>query len=83
MKRNIRLSPRCLLCGEEEVETTNILWNVFINLKGMKWVMPRKITKPLKIWSSYASIIGHKEGWKIIPLAFGCLCGKKEISLKG
>ena len=77
MKRNIQLSPRCLLCGEEEVETvnhlflhcriTNILWNVFINQKDMKKVMPRKVMQTLKLWSSYASITGHKERWKIIP----------------
>ena len=76
MKKYIQLSPRCLLCGEEEVETvnhlflhcriTNILWNVFIN-QDMKKVMPRKVMQTLKLWSSYASITGHKERWKIIP----------------
>ncbi|WMV12004.1 hypothetical protein MTR67_005389 [Solanum verrucosum] len=32
------------------------IWN-----GGMKWVMPKKVTQPLKIWSSYASITGDNE----------------------
>ncbi|KAG5617980.1 hypothetical protein H5410_017804 [Solanum commersonii] len=34
---------------------------------GMNWVMPRRVTQTLRIWSSDASIIWRKERWKIIP----------------
>ncbi|WMV53791.1 hypothetical protein MTR67_047176 [Solanum verrucosum] len=76
MKRGIQLSPRCFLCGEEaetvnhlflHCRITNILWSIFINSKGLLWVMPRNIVQALKIWSSFAYISGHKERWKIIP----------------
>ncbi|KAK6796557.1 hypothetical protein RDI58_004258 [Solanum bulbocastanum] len=76
MKRGIQLRPRCFLCGEKaetvshlflHCRITNQLWDLFINKKGLKWVMPRRVTQTLKIWSSYANISGHRERWKIIP----------------
>lgn len=76
MKRGFQLSPRCFLC-KEEVETVNHLflhcrtrnqiWRTFTGMKGLNWVMPRKIEQALKIWSSYANIVFYKDRWKMIP----------------
>ncbi|TMW87681.1 hypothetical protein EJD97_019620 [Solanum chilense] len=44
----------------------------------MKWVMPRKVTQSLKLWSSYPSISGHKEIWKIIPACIWWSVWKKR-----
>ncbi|XP_047270263.1 uncharacterized protein LOC124899409 [Capsicum annuum] len=88
MKRGFNPNPTCFLCEEVDktvahlflhCRITSYLWKIFINMKGLHWVMPKRIVQTLKIWSSYASISGHKERWKIIP-AFGGPCGKKEIS---
>ncbi|XP_049372092.1 uncharacterized protein LOC125837001 [Solanum verrucosum] len=52
MKRGIQLSPRCFLCGEKaetvthlflHCRITNQLWDLFINKKELKWVMPRRV----------------------------------------
>ncbi|WMV49668.1 hypothetical protein MTR67_043053 [Solanum verrucosum] len=54
-------------CGLGRVKCTQTSFLPHGGGEGMKWVMPRKLTQTLKIWSSYASITGHKERWKIIP----------------
>uniref|UniRef100_M1AL70 Reverse transcriptase zinc-binding domain-containing protein n=1 Tax=Solanum tuberosum TaxID=4113 RepID=M1AL70_SOLTU len=56
IRRKISLCSRCFLC-EKEVETVNHLflhssitdqlWKIFINLRGIAWVMPSKIVDTL------------------------------------
>ncbi|WMV14232.1 hypothetical protein MTR67_007617 [Solanum verrucosum] len=80
MKRGIQLSPRCFLCGEKaetvthlflHCRITNQLWDLFINKKELKWVMPRRVTQTLP-----ASQDIGRDG-KSSQLVFGGQRGKK------
>lgn len=70
------LSSRCFLCGEQ-AETINHLflhckwadqlWSMFINQRGISWVMPQVLTDALISWNREGSITIQKERWKIVP----------------
>ena len=76
IKRGFQLCSGCYLCGEE-AETINHLflhcrmtyqlWKIFINLRGIKWTMPRRIQEVLACWNRDCNLSGHKDRWKIVP----------------
>ncbi|KAM3251621.1 hypothetical protein P3L10_005691 [Capsicum annuum] len=75
-KRGFHLCSKCYMC-EEESETiihlflhcklTVQLWRIFLNLKGIMWVMPRDTVEVLECWNKYSTHSEHKERWKIVP----------------
>ncbi|WMV40242.1 hypothetical protein MTR67_033627 [Solanum verrucosum] len=76
MKRGMQICSRCWFC-ECEVETINHLflhcrevaklWQIFINLRGISWTMPRNIKEALACWNRDGNQSGHRERWKIVP----------------
>ncbi|WMV25638.1 hypothetical protein MTR67_019023 [Solanum verrucosum] len=76
MKRGRQLCSRCFFC-EAETETVNHLflhckvteklWQWFINLRGIRWAMPRHTVEALACWNRDGNQSGHKERWKIVP----------------
>ncbi|WMV55557.1 hypothetical protein MTR67_048942 [Solanum verrucosum] len=76
MKRGIVLSPRCFLCGEQ-AETVNHLflhcritgqlWRLFLNLRGIAWSMPGKITDALTSWKQAGLLAKNRGRWRIVP----------------
>ncbi|WMV49660.1 hypothetical protein MTR67_043045 [Solanum verrucosum] len=77
MKRGRQLCSRCFFC-EREIETTKHLfihcrvteklWQVFFNLRGINWSMPRHTSEALTCWNREGNMSGHKERWKIVPV---------------
>jgi len=77
MKRGRQLCSRCFFC-EREIETTNHLfihcrvteklWQVFFNLRGISWSMPRHTSEALTRWNREGNLSDHKERWKIVPV---------------
>ncbi|XP_060210534.1 uncharacterized protein LOC132637471 [Lycium barbarum] len=75
-KRNWTMCSRCFLC-EKEVETighlflhcriTDQLWKIFINLRGIAWTMPRKITEALFSWEAAGAGANDINRWKMVP----------------
>ncbi|KAG5630428.1 hypothetical protein H5410_002145 [Solanum commersonii] len=43
------------------------LWQIFINLRGINWTMPRNIKEALACWNRDENQSGHRERWKIVP----------------
>ncbi|WMV07057.1 hypothetical protein MTR67_000442 [Solanum verrucosum] len=86
MKRRRQLCSRCFFC-EIETETTNHLflhcrvteklWQVFLNLRGISWSMPRHTLDFLACWNREGNISGHKERWKIVPTCIWWTIGRK------
>ncbi|CAN4077394.1 unnamed protein product [Withania somnifera] len=76
MKRGITLCSRCLLCGQTS-ETVNSLflhckytqelWRIFLNLKGISWTMPGKVSEALRGWEEAGVIAKDRNRWRIIP----------------
>ncbi|WMV24991.1 hypothetical protein MTR67_018376 [Solanum verrucosum] len=70
------LCSRCFFC-EIETETTNHLflhcrvtqklWQVFLNLRGISWSMPRHTSDFLACWNREGNTSCHKERWNIVP----------------
>ena len=64
------------ICEREELETINHLflhckltgqlWRIFLNLKGIMWVMPRDTLEVLENWNKYSFQSEQKERWKFI-----------------
>ncbi|KAG5580897.1 hypothetical protein H5410_051524 [Solanum commersonii] len=50
----------------EKRETVK-LWQIFINLRGISWTMPRSIKEALACWNRDGNQSGHRERWKIAP----------------
>ncbi|WMV20535.1 hypothetical protein MTR67_013920, partial [Solanum verrucosum] len=75
-KRGFHLCSKCYMCGEESetinhfflhCKLTGQLWRIFLNLKGIMWVMPRDTLEVLECWNKYSTQSEQKERWKIIP----------------
>ncbi|KAF3617935.1 hypothetical protein FXO38_33691 [Capsicum annuum] len=76
MKRGITICPRCFLCGENEetvnhlflhCKITGLLWRVFLNLRGVSWCMPGKITEALLSWDLVGMQAKSRSKWRIVP----------------
>ncbi|WMV19159.1 hypothetical protein MTR67_012544 [Solanum verrucosum] len=46
---------------------TEKLWQVFLNLRGISWSMPRHTSDLLACWNREGNTSGHEERWKIVP----------------
>ncbi|WMV46018.1 hypothetical protein MTR67_039403 [Solanum verrucosum] len=88
MKRGIILSPMCFLCGEQ-AETVNHLilhcritgqlWRLFLNLRGIAWSMPGKITEALKSWEGSRSASKRQKQTRIVPTCiWGTICRERN-----
>lgn len=76
MKRGLPLCSRCHLCGRE-AETINHLflhcsvtvqvWNIFLALAGVHWVMPNNTKEMLSCWNKGSSPSAQKNRWDLIP----------------
>ncbi|CAN4123997.1 unnamed protein product [Withania somnifera] len=76
MKRGIQLCPRWFFCEDNvdivnhlflHCKTTGQLWRMFLNLKGISWRMPRKITETIQSWEEASVLAKNKDRWRIIP----------------
>jgi len=76
MSRGMTLCSRCFLC-KETAETVNHLflhcpftahlWRIILNLKGIAWTMPGKITEALSSWEGICSHAKDRSRWRIVP----------------
>jgi len=74
-KRGVHLCSRCFLC-EEQGETVNHLflhckwttqlWQMFTNMREIKWVKPGRIKEVLKCWNRDGNAGRKEERWKIV-----------------
>uniref|UniRef100_A0A0V0IE94 Putative ovule protein n=1 Tax=Solanum chacoense TaxID=4108 RepID=A0A0V0IE94_SOLCH len=75
-KRGVHLCSRCFLC-EEQGETVNHLflhckwttqlWQMFTNMREIKWVKPGRIKEVLKCWNRDGNAGRKEERWKMVP----------------
>ncbi|WMV09517.1 hypothetical protein MTR67_002902 [Solanum verrucosum] len=89
MKRRIPLCSRCLFYGET-VETVNHLflhcrvtsqlWRLFLNLKGVSWVMPSKITETIQSWEEAGMQFKSRERWRIVSTSIWWVIWKERNS---
>ena len=76
MRRCSNLCSRCFLYGKE-AETishlflhcswTDQLWKIFINLRGISWTMPGRVSDILKCWNSDTNPSNKKKNKKKNP----------------
>ncbi|WMV25041.1 hypothetical protein MTR67_018426 [Solanum verrucosum] len=88
-KRGITLCSSCFLCGEA-LETVNHLflhckytqqlWRVFLNLKGISWTMPRKVSEALKSWEAAGVNAKDRNRWRIITASIWWTIWKERNS---
>lgn len=88
IKKKWILWSRCFLC-EKDVKTvghlflhysiTDQLWKIFINLRGIAWILPRKISKALLVGQQLEleQLTETDGGWFL--LAYGGQQGEKGI----
>ncbi|CAN4115227.1 unnamed protein product [Withania somnifera] len=89
MKRGITLCSRCFQCGETS-ETVNhlfphciytqLLWRMFLNLKGISWTMPRRVIEALKSWEEAGVTAKDRARWRIIPASIWWATWKERNS---
>lgn len=74
--RGFQFCSGCYLCGEHAETIDHLfphcpwssqLWKIFINLRGISWVIPRRVVDLLDIWSIEENLSTQKERWKIVP----------------
>lgn len=75
-RRGFQLCSRCLLCGSA-IETnshlflhcpfTDKLWQLFLNIAGLKWSMPANTCELLKCWNYNGDIVKQKKWWRLVP----------------
>ncbi|WMV20541.1 hypothetical protein MTR67_013926 [Solanum verrucosum] len=51
----------------QHCKVTGKLWQWFINLRGIRWAMPRHTSEVLACWNRDGNQSEHKERWKIVP----------------
>lgn len=75
-KRGIPIVSRCYLCGNDAetishlflyCRVTSQLWDLFINLRGARWVMPGRTSELLLCWNTEIEFTTDKNRWKIVP----------------
>lgn len=75
-RRGIQTSSTCFLCQQEEETNEHLflhcvitrqLWQLFIALAGIVWVMPKDTIGLICSWNSIRGRTCHKEWWKIVP----------------
>ncbi|XP_059301783.1 uncharacterized protein LOC132053687 [Lycium ferocissimum] len=89
MKRGTILCSRCFLCGET-AETVNHLflhckftqqlWRIFLNLKGIAWTMPSKVSEALKSWEEAGLQAKNRNRWRIVPASIWWAIWKERNS---
>lgn len=77
-RRGFQLVNRCYMC-KEETETINHLflhcraatplWQLFLNILGIKWVMPSTTAELLSCWNRKRMSKQMKKDWNTIPAA--------------
>jgi len=75
-KRGMQICSRCFMC-EQEAEVNNhlfihcqiatSLWNRFLCILGVSWVMPKTTLELLNSWLGVGSRGKKEEWWKLIP----------------
>lgn len=75
-RRGFLLCSRCLLCGRD-LETnshlflhcpiTSQLWQLFLNIVGLRWTMPATTLELLKSWNNMGGVVSQKTWWRLIP----------------
>ncbi|WMV25761.1 hypothetical protein MTR67_019146 [Solanum verrucosum] len=88
MSRGMTLCSRCFLC-KETAETVNHLflhcpftahlWRIIINLKGIAWTMPGKITEALSSWEGICSHAKIGVDGELSQLVSGGQSGRRGI----
>ena len=67
-KRGISLCNRCSLCQKaNETSLLTLLWQIFLNLRGISWCMPSKIDETLFDWEMAGVGATNRERWRMIP----------------
>lgn len=75
-RRGISLCSRCHLCGREEETNSHLflhcsvtvqVWNIFIALTGIQWVMPDSTIEMLSCWNKGRRSVSEKKRWGMIP----------------
>lgn len=80
-RRKISLCSRCYLCVKRltvsqffsHCKITVQLWRIFVNLRGVAWVMPCKVTHLLYSWEEAGTGAVDRDRWMIVPDAH-CIC---------
>ncbi|XP_006352585.1 uncharacterized protein [Solanum tuberosum] len=76
-RRGIQICSRCFMCGEEAEVNSHLflhcrtaanLWNMFLCILGVNWVMPKTTLELLRQWEGVGRRRRSKEDWwKCIP----------------
>ncbi|XP_075091548.1 uncharacterized protein LOC142171749 [Nicotiana tabacum] len=74
-RRGMSICSRCYLCGQETINhlflhcrVTSQLWDLFINLRGIRWSMPGRTSELLSSWNEGGKCTAsNKDRWKIVP----------------
>lgn len=76
MKRGHTICSRCFQCKKESetvnhlflhCQFTRQLWSIILNLKGISWTMPRKVSEALTSWEEAGAQAKDKRRWRMIP----------------
>ncbi|KAG5622205.1 hypothetical protein H5410_007423 [Solanum commersonii] len=69
--------PHKVATKEAAPTLDNLLWSIILNLKGISWSMPGKISEALSSWEGIGSHAKNGSRWRIVCLAFGGQFGRK------
>ena len=87
-RRKFQMAIRCYMCMKEaethnhlflQCRMTANLWSMFLDLFGLKWVMPQNIRDAVISWGCWKVDSTIKRIWKMIPAAIFGVSGTKGI----
>lgn len=74
------INPLFLHCG-----VTDLMWQLFQNMEGIKYTMPKTTKELLECWNNTTGNIKQRQWWQTIPACVGWTVwkpGKKHKVLK-
>lgn len=87
-KKGMQICSRCFMC-ENEVEINSHLfihchkaanlWNMFLSIMGVNWVMPKSTMELLSNWTGIGSRCRKDNGGRSYQLPFGGPYGRQEM----
>jgi len=75
-RRGFHLCSRCCMCGAAGEDNSHLflhcpitgqLWQLFLNLVGLRWSMPATSCELLKCWNYNGGAVRQKKSWELVP----------------
>lgn len=60
-------------------KTTANLWNMFLCILGVSWVVPKTTKSMMDCWKEIGRRESEEDWWELIPASIGGHCGRKGM----